>query len=392
MRDQNSADDIINVFWLTHGAQTWIGSCGLWYHQPSNQLHIVSDNGAVWSSPITPGSGTLSNSRCSVDGAHFSVQQAGDELRISARVIYAGGPRATLTHWVRSQDSLTDTGWSQEGLWTLPGAPNGWPSIGAVTPSEGQGLGQTFEFEFHDPNGGDDVSFITLILNESLAWANGCNVRYFHSTGEVSLVNDEGSAYLGPVAIGPGASLSNSTCTVDISAVSATVAGETLTVHLPIAFAPGSRTFNGYLAAYDDSGYSSGGWEQRGSWSLPTKALDAEILSVQAPSSIAPGLSFPITVSVRNTGENSWESVAIDPANPVRLGVPYSAWYPGRVNLPQSLVNSGEAITFDYLTLAPSMTGPAARSKARRPPQATSLSGRRHVLLQAKPRRLDMRR
>src|SRR5207244_2556131 len=90
----------------------------------------------------------------------------------------------------------------------------------------------------------------------------------------VYLLNDSGSAWIGPSVLGSGAALNNSRCGVNVGSSSASGSGNNLTVNLALTFA--APAFSGAKNIYTfahDNGNLSTGWEQKGSWMVNEETL-----------------------------------------------------------------------------------------------------------------------
>src|SRR4029077_53633 len=103
---------------------------------------------------------------------------------------------------------------------------------------------------------------------------------YYPGPNVFYLANDAATAWSGPVALGQAGSLQNSQCTVDAGSSSASGSGTNLTVNLALSFKP---AFGGAKNIFMDAGDGlNSGWQQRGTWTVPTVA--PTLVSV-APSS-----------------------------------------------------------------------------------------------------------
>jgi uncharacterized protein (TIGR03437 family) len=109
------------------------------------------------------------------------------------------------------------------------------PSIASLSPFAGSG-NQTFTLGFSDPNGWANIAHAYLLINVQVWVAASCYVDYSVGANSISLMNDAGTAWLGPIVAGSAASVSNSQCTVSGSGSSASGQGNNLTVNLALSF------------------------------------------------------------------------------------------------------------------------------------------------------------
>jgi hypothetical protein len=160
-----------------------------------------------------------------------------------------------------------DSGWQQRGSWTVPAVP---PTVVSVTPNSGSGSSQTFSFVYADTRGYASVGSVLTIINSSLSVSGACYFLYYPGPNVFYLANDAVTAWLGPAALGTTGSLQNSQCTIDAGSSSASGSGTNLTVNLALSFKP---SFGGAKNVYMDAvdGYIlDAGWQQKGTWTVPT--------------------------------------------------------------------------------------------------------------------------
>jgi dienelactone hydrolase len=106
---------------LINSALTWVGSCGLRYDRTTNVVEIIHDDGSGWKGGIAPGSGTLSNSQCSVDGAGFSITTSGNTLTQSFAVDFSAAFKGDRSIFLDASDRAgVVAGWRLAGSWTVP--------------------------------------------------------------------------------------------------------------------------------------------------------------------------------------------------------------------------------------------------------------------------------
>ena len=127
------------------------------------------------------------------------------------------------------------------------------PAVGTVTvtPSPAnQTLTETVTSTFISENGGDftDLRWAYVLINSALIGADACYVRYYQPTNSLYLLNDAGTAVMGPITVGSG-TLSNSQCTVNGAASTVSGLGATLTVTLAVTSKGFVGAQNVYLIA-----------------------------------------------------------------------------------------------------------------------------------------------
>jgi len=124
----------------------------------------------------------------------------------------------------------------------------------------------TYTFTFNDTNGASDLGVINVLVNDALNGNNACYLAYVRSANQLYLVNDPGTALLGPVTLSGSGTLGNSQCTVNVASSSATINGNSLTLTLNMSF-PSSFVGNRiiYAAARSNGELLNSGWQAIGS-------------------------------------------------------------------------------------------------------------------------------
>ncbi len=85
------------------------------------------------------------------------------------------------------------------------------------------------------------------------------------------------------------------------------------------------------------------------------QAKDGQVLSQTVPPVMAAGVTYPVSVKVKNVGSTSWSPVG--PAcNAYRLGAITTSWTPTRAELPAALA-PGQEVTLSFSVTAPATPG-----------------------------------
>ncbi len=148
------------------------------------------------------------------------------------------------------------------------GLGNGRPQNGPANPNSGSGASGILQFTFADADGFADLNFTHVLLNSTLYGVNACYVFYNRSANALYLVNDGNNVALGPLVPGSAATVENSQCVLKGAGSAISGSGNTLTMTLSLSFKSG---FSGakriFMNAFDTAGLS-GGWQDRGSWTV----------------------------------------------------------------------------------------------------------------------------
>jgi hypothetical protein len=237
----------------------------------SGSLYLVDDAGDAggpYAGMLLPGSGTVANSQCSVNGALSSVSGAGNNLYLTLSLNFASRFAGYKVVYLAARNATANSGWSALGTWNVTGAVPSGPWVSAMDPARYTGLSAGLQFTFTDPAGWQNISVANVLINSSLDGRHACYlalVPVSASSVSVLLVDDAGNAggpYSGLVT-GSG-TVSNSQCSVAGAGFSVIAAGNNLTLTPPFTF---KQAFAGnqivYAAVRDKNGRNSG-WQAVG--------------------------------------------------------------------------------------------------------------------------------
>lgn len=133
----------------------------------------------------------------------------------------------------------------------------------SLSPSTGLGYAATLTGVFNDPAGAADWYRVSMILGSQATNIGQCYVYYTVKAKSLYLVNDPGTANLGPIQ--SGVPTSNSKCTV--TGYSASSSGSSITLTVSFTFPSTEQAdFNVWLGAFGNDNLFSG-WIMLGTWS-----------------------------------------------------------------------------------------------------------------------------
>jgi hypothetical protein len=161
-----------------------------------------------------------------------------------------------------------NSGWQTAGAWTVPpgSAP---PSVVSVSPSAGSGLSQTFTFTLSDTAGAAAINDVYVTVNGTFSSASGCFFEYYRPANTLWLSNDADTAWQGSTAVGSGAAVSNSQCTLSGAGASVSSSGNQLTVSVPVTFEAAFAGAKNVYVYVDDNANLNSGWQTAGAWTVP---------------------------------------------------------------------------------------------------------------------------
>jgi hypothetical protein len=278
--DPNGYNDLISVQFVVDQNVGSANTCHLAYGPDINRLYLLNDNRTQWLGAVPLGTaGTLSNSQCSVNLGSSSASGSGTALTVDLNMTFSPSYEGSKNLHVYTLDRQSQTsGWQTKGTWTVPGGGTGGgtasatpqpPTIGAVTPSSGNGTSQMFRVNVSDPNGHGNLISVQMVIDQAIGTYNTCHLAYGPNTNLLYLLNDARTQWLGPLPLGSSGTLGNSQCSVNLGASSKSGSGTNLAVDLAMTFSGGfAGTKNLFVYALDQQ-YQHSGWQTKGSWVVP---------------------------------------------------------------------------------------------------------------------------
>ena len=249
-------------------------ACYLAYSRSAGVLYLVPDAGGGLLPAITlGGSGSTSNSQCSVASTGSSANGGGNTLTLTLNLTFSGSFGGNKVIYMAARDvSANNSGWQPLGVWQVPGsAPTTTTAVVGMTPAWGSGsIGPTtYTFNFSDTKGLQDLGVENVLVNSALDGRHGCYLAYARSINVLYLVNDNGDALLPGQSLNTSGTLSNSQCTVSWGSSAVAASGNNLSLSLNIAFNSGfGPNLIFYLAARDVNEANNTGWQAMGTWTV----------------------------------------------------------------------------------------------------------------------------
>lgn len=265
--DGNGYMDVSQVYLLFHTSVSAANSCWVVWDRGANNFQLMGDNGSTWVGSIAVGSSAdLKNSQCQLKGSGSSIGGSGNTRTVSFSISFASAWTGAKNSYLWAIDNAgSATGWQQRGTWTIS---NATPTSDSVSPSSGAGATQTFTISLGDGNGYGDISQGYLLFNTAISASGSCWVAWDRASNSFMLMNDAGTTWSAPVAVGSPSTVQNSQCRFNGSGSSIGGSGNTRTISFSITFFTSwSGTKNSYVWALDTQSASSG-WQQRGTWTV----------------------------------------------------------------------------------------------------------------------------
>ena len=228
---------------------------------PSAGVYLGGDPGPA-KGPITPGSGTLQNSQCTLNGAATTVSNTNNTLSISVVLSFDASFVGTMGVYGLAADTAgNSTGIQQVSTYTTTAA-SAQPPTTSATPSSGVALSQTFTVSAQDVNGWKYISQQALLIGPSSTnLANSCYVLMGSGNGgTLYLRDDANTVWQGPIYLNTTGTLRTNQCTISAAASTMTTTPTSISFAINVTFAytggyPIGQTENVYLDTFDQAGH-----------------------------------------------------------------------------------------------------------------------------------------
>ena len=317
---------------------------------------------------ISPGSASLfsgrkqtftaSTSNCGGAGVTWAIASGGGTLSangMSATYTAPQGVVSTQTASVRASVN----GFSATATALITIQPSQPPALYTMSPNNSSGTRQQFAFTVSDAQGEGDISgFQTVFLSD---WAYTCQISFNAEFNLLGFRLDNGTWT--DVPLGGAQAPTNSYCTLYAATSSVARSGNQLTLTLDLQFKPIFSGQKSVLAAASDYAGNVVGYQEVGKWLVPgvTGTSQSSIIQFWTPSQVYPGQPFQVALTVRNTGQNIWQSSGLNSSQPHRL-VSWnpqgnSTWGVSSIELPVQQVLPGQDVTILINATAPYTLG-----------------------------------
>jgi hypothetical protein len=269
LTDRNGGSDITRSRYIFNTSLAEAGGCSILYEHLADYVMLAPDQGGGWLGGGQAGSSaTLQNSYCRVNLAGTSSTVSGNDRIVNLDITFLPGFQGRKQIYALAAD-LSENGyaWLPVGEWNpTAGSVNQAPAWVWMLQSGASGPGVALVADFVDPEGAADIASLRLHIHSGLGTAGACSLRYDAASDAVYLLNDAGSAWLGPASPGSAAVLQNSQCRFAMTDVRASPFGSEMRL---LAIPQFQSSFAGpkaiYLQATDKSGMASP-WIQSGNF------------------------------------------------------------------------------------------------------------------------------
>ncbi|MEZ5403971.1 MAG: hypothetical protein R2729_30100 [Bryobacteraceae bacterium] len=271
--------NVLNV--LINNAVDGRNACYLAFVVSSGSLFLVNDSGDAGGpyagSMVLPGSGSIANSQCTVNGSGSSVAVSGNTLTLTLNISFAPSFAGSRLLYMAARDNdanpgVNNTGWHANGAWQVPGSPLTPARVSSISPARATSRTVSLTGVFTDNAGFAALSVLNILINNAIDGRGACYIAFVVSDGSLFLVNDAGDGggpFAGSLIIPGAGSAANSQCTVSGAGSSVVKSGNTVTLTLNVTFSPSFAGDRVVYAAARDNLSNNSGWQALATIAVP---------------------------------------------------------------------------------------------------------------------------
>lgn len=248
---------------LINSALIGSSACYIAYSQPLGVLYLVNDGGVnvgLSAALSLGGTGSVSNSQCTISSAGSSAVAAGNSLVLTLNVTFTPNFMGNKVVFLAGQ-SVADasSGWKTAGVSIIPEGIIAFPRSSDSNPNTGETASATISFNYQDTTDANALQTVWALANTAVDGARACYVAYFRPGNLLFLFPDNGDGNAATsIPLSGTAEIENSQCRISTFGSGAVTVGNTLTVTLNMTFKPGfAPSFGIWTAANTLSGLTS---------------------------------------------------------------------------------------------------------------------------------------
>ena len=248
-------------------------ACYVGYSNPENTVYLVNDSGDGLSQALVlNGSGSISNSQCTVNGAGSFASGVGNGLALTLNMSFTPAFAGNKVVYIAARNIAEDnSGWNTMGAHNIPGAPVTFPRSSSVTPASGSANNAVITFAYQDGSNATNLQTSWALINTAIDGRAACYVAYYQPGNRIYLIPDNGDGAQATSMMLTGTnSLSNSQCTVSSQGSSVAVSGNALNVSLNITFNSAFAGPKGIWTATQTLSGQTSAWQALGAWQVPS--------------------------------------------------------------------------------------------------------------------------
>ena len=310
--DLNGGADIASAFLMVASAVNPAGTCFVHYDRASNSVRLMNDAGSTWSAWLAAGTGSTSNSQCTVNSQGLTATVNGNTLTVTYPISFLSGAAGQRSVFALAIDAGgISSQWAQLGTWNASSQALQFPPLVSFSPLSGSGLSGTFTAVYRQPGGKSQhyLGYMLFLPSPNIVWFTAlgtCLIEYNRISNGMRLIDNAGTGWIGPpegVPVHPATPpLSNNMCTVNVAGATISFAGNDMTVTIPVVFKATGLTpvLGTFLQEQDVNGVWTD-MRQFGNWVIPGAATRPGPGTVSLSPTQFTGNSVTLTATASHT-------------------------------------------------------------------------------------------
>ena len=264
--DSQSSNNVAAAAILIGATLVSQNSCYVVYDRNQGTIQLEWDSVTGNENKPVGSSKTLENSQCTVGAASVTASALSTTITLDITFKSTFTGLKNIYMYGADGDGSINTGWVQNGTYTVAVIGPPVPLVDSVSPDGGSGFLQTFTFVVSDSQSSTNLAAAAILFGSSLSAYDSCFVVYDRNRGTIQL---EWDSVMGNEIkpVGSSATLQNSQCAIGTTSVTTTALSTTITLDITFLSA-----FNGlkniYMYGADGDGSINTGWVQKGAYTV----------------------------------------------------------------------------------------------------------------------------
>jgi hypothetical protein len=291
------AQNLATVAFLFNTSVSFSSACYVTYNLPANTLALQTDNGLSTTSMPFSGTGTLSNSQCTVGTATSAA--SGLSIILTVTVTFKGAFNGPKNTYMYATAGSLNTGWVLEGTYSVSNGGN--PKTISVDPASGTGPGERFTFTIGDTGGAGFITYGAILFASTFNMVNACYLEWDGTKNTISVTYDNPANGQTPETPGQPGIATSSQCTLNAANSSIVVGATQVLITLDLTF---NSSFFGpkNIYLYGAEGSANSGWSTVGTWTVTGGTPSA--VSVSPSSGSGSYLYYTFTIADSSSQTN----------------------------------------------------------------------------------------
>ena len=248
------------------------GACYIAYSVPDNVLYLVPDaGGGLLPGILLNGSGSTSNSQCSIAGNGSLATVSGNNLTLTLKISFNSSFGGNKVVYAAARETINNSGWNVMGVHGVPPLPATFPTAVGMSPASSTASSEVLTFTYQDATSAASLQTMWALTNTAIDGRAACYVAFYAPGNQIFLVPDNGDgSQATSMSLSGTGTLSNSQCTVSAAGSSYTTSGPQATLMLNIAFKPAfAGRKDTWLAVQTLNAAATSDWQALGARTVP---------------------------------------------------------------------------------------------------------------------------